>query len=255
MSYDFLFRYVIVGDAGTGKTKLLIQFALREYYRRECTIGIEFEVKLIKINNEKIKLQCWDTVGQESFRSITRSYYRDAACALLVYDITNRNTFLHVQDWLNELKSFSANDQIVIMIVGNKSDLVHQRQVTYKEGETFAKQNGLLFIETSAKLLINVDDAFIIPANEIYWNIHRYSYSQNDALVDGYIRRCYHQNWTEGTIDMNYYPKDICIMIVSWLGVYDIDNLKGVREGLYRHMLANELEVLQKSDKKCCQIL
>ncbi len=108
--------------------------------------------------------------GQESFRSITRSYYRGAAGALLVYDITRRETFNHLTRWLEEARQ-NANQSMVIMLIGNKSDLDHRRQVSKEEGEKFAKENGLIFLETSAKTAANVEEAFINTAQKIYENI------------------------------------------------------------------------------------
>jgi Ras-related protein Rab-2A len=117
-----------------------------------------------------IKLQIWDTAGQESFRSITRSYYRGAAGALLVYDITRRDTFQHLSRWLEEARQH-ANPSMVIMLIGNKSDLEHRRAVSTEEGKAFAQQHGLIFLETSAKTAANVDQAFVQTAEKIHDNI------------------------------------------------------------------------------------
>ena len=106
---------------------------------------------MVNIDQKQIKLQIWDTAGQESFRSITRSYYRGAAGALLVYDITRRDTFNHLTRWLEEARQ-NSNPNMVIMLIGNKSDLDHRRAVSYKEGEQFAEQNGLIFLEVSHDL-------------------------------------------------------------------------------------------------------
>jgi Ras-related protein Rab-2A len=125
---------------------------------------------MITIDNRQIKLQIWDTAGQESFRSITRSYYRGAAGALLVYDITRRDTFNHLTRWLEEAR-MNSNSNMAIMLIGNKSDLEHRRAVTTKEGEDFAAENGLIFLETSAKTAANVEQAFIKTAEKIYDNI------------------------------------------------------------------------------------
>ena len=141
-------------------------------------IGVEFGARLINIDQYQIKLQIWDTAGQESFRSITRSYYRDAAGALLVYDITRRESFNHLSRWLEEARQ-NGNPNMTIMLIGNKSDLEHRRAVTTKEGELFAQENGLVFLETSAKSAANVEQAFIKTAEKIYEKIKDGRYDPN----------------------------------------------------------------------------
>ncbi|KAG6971892.1 hypothetical protein JG687_00001770 [Phytophthora cactorum] len=171
MSYAYLFKYIIIGDTGVGKSCLLLQFTDKRFQPvHDLTIGVEFGARMINIENKQIKLQIWDTAGQESFRSITRSYYRGAAGALLVYDITRRETFNHLTRWLEEARQ-NSNSNMAIMLIGNKSDLEHRRAVSFKEGEQFAKENGLIFLETSAKTAANVEDAFVKTASKIYSNI------------------------------------------------------------------------------------
>lgn len=118
----------------------------------ECphTIGVEFATKIIEVNDQKIKIQIWDTAGQERFRAVTRSYYRGAAGTLLVYDITRKHTFNHIQTWLTDAKQLTSPNTVTFLI-GNKSDLEDQRDVTYEEGERLARENGLMFLECSAK--------------------------------------------------------------------------------------------------------
>lgn len=171
MSYAYLFKYIIIGDTGVGKSCLLLQFTDKRFQPvHDLTIGVEFGARMVTIDNRQIKLQIWDTAGQESFRSITRSYYRGAAGALLVYDITRRDTFKHLSRWLEEARQHSQSN-MVIMLIGNKNDLEHRRQVTFDEGKAFADANGLIFMETSAKTAFNVEQAFINTAEKIHENI------------------------------------------------------------------------------------
>ena len=126
---------------------------------------------MVNIDGKQVKLQIWDTAGQESFRSITRSYYRGAAGALLVYDISRKETFNHLAGWLEDAQK-NSNSNMTIMLIGNKSDIADsQRAVSYEEGERFARENGLLFLEGSAKTAENVEEAFIQTAKVIYKKI------------------------------------------------------------------------------------
>ncbi|KAF5742819.1 ras-related protein RABB1c-like [Tripterygium wilfordii] len=171
MSYAYLFKYIIIGDTGVGKSCLLLQFTDKRFQPvHDLTIGVEFGARMITIDNKPIKLQIWDTAGQESFRSITRSYYRGAAGALLVYDITRRETFNHLASWLEDARQH-ANSNMTIMLIGNKCDLAHRRAVSTEEGEQFAKEHGLIFMEASAKTAQNVEEAFIKTAATIYKKI------------------------------------------------------------------------------------
>ncbi|KAK8607282.1 hypothetical protein V6N13_053024 [Hibiscus sabdariffa] len=163
MSYDYLFKYIIIGDTGVGKSCLLLQFTDKRFQPvHDLTIGVEFGARMVTIDGRPIKLQIWDTAGQESFRSITRSYYRGAAGALLVYDITRRETFNHLTSWLEEAR-MHGNPDMAVMVIGNKCDLSHRRAVSKEEGEQFAKENRLLFLETSARTSQNAEEASVIP--------------------------------------------------------------------------------------------
>ena len=155
-----------------GKSCLLLQFTDKRFQPvHDLTIGVEFGVRMITLQDDtQVKLQIWDTAGQESFRSITRSYYRGAAGALLCYDVTRRDTFQHLSRWLEEAKSH-AHPNMVILLIGNKNDLEHRRAVSTEEGQAFADANGLLFMETSAKTAFNVEQAFLKTAESIHTKI------------------------------------------------------------------------------------
>ncbi|KAL3621876.1 Ras-related protein RABB1c [Castilleja foliolosa] len=161
-----LFNFITIGDSGVGKSCLLLQFVDNKFQAApEITIGVGFGKKIITIDNIPIKIRIWDTAGQEAFNSITRTYYRNAAAALLVYDITRRETFAHITSWLEDTRRF-GHENMTMMLVGNKCDSpAHKRAVSREEGEQFAKENGLLFMETSCKTAYNVDEAFIKTAS------------------------------------------------------------------------------------------
>ncbi|KAF7246304.1 Ras-related protein Rab-2A [Varanus komodoensis] len=194
MAYAYLFKYIIIGDTGVGKSCLLLQFTDKRFQPvHDLTIGVEFGARMITIDGKQIKLQIWDTAGQESFRSITRSYYRGAAGALLVYDITRRDTFNHLTTWLEDARQHS-NSNMVIMLIGNKSDLESRREVKKEEGEAFAREHGLIFMETSAKTASNVEEAFINTAKEIYEKIQEGVFDiNNEQLPSNFMEiNCQH---------------------------------------------------------------
>ncbi|XP_050935249.1 ras-related protein RABB1b-like [Cucumis melo] len=165
--YDYLFKYILIGNTWVGKSYLMSQFLRKKFEPvHEVTVGAEFGVRTLTLHDKIIKLHIWDTAGQEAFKSITRSYYRGAIGALLVYDVTRRETFSNLKSWLDDVREL-AHPDISIMVVGNKVDKNGRREVTKEEGQHFAEQNGLLFLETSAKTSQNVYEAFSIIANNI----------------------------------------------------------------------------------------
>jgi len=166
--YDYLFKVVLIGDSGVGKSNLLSRFTRNEFnLESKSTIGVEFATRSIQVDGKTIKAQIWDTAGQERYRAITSAYYRGAVGALLVYDIAKHLTYENVERWLRELRDH-ADQNIVIMLVGNKSDLRHLRAVPTDESKSFAEKNNLSFIETSALDSTNVETAFHNILTEIY---------------------------------------------------------------------------------------
>mmetsp|Transcript_103630 Transcript_103630/g.293610 ORF Transcript_103630/g.293610 Transcript_103630/m.293610 type:complete len:261 (-) Transcript_103630:39-821(-) len=166
--YEYLFKFIIIGDEAVGKTCLLLQFTDKRYRTtHQVTVGVEFGSRTVDVSGRQIKLQCWDTAGQDRFRSIIRSYYRGAAGALLVYDITRRDSFEHVWQWLEEARA-NADTELVITLVGNKCDRANERQVSYEEGQAFASRYGLRFLETSAVTGHMVDDSFTLTATLVH---------------------------------------------------------------------------------------
>ncbi|CAL0331116.1 unnamed protein product [Lupinus luteus] len=165
---DYLFKVVLIGDSGVGKSNLLSRFAKDEFrLDSKPTIGVEFAYRNIKVRDKLIKAQIWDTAGQERFRAITSSYYRGAMGALLVYDITRKSSYENVSKWLLELREFGGQDMVVIL-VGNKSDLVQTREVEKEEGKGYAETEGLCFMETSALKNLNVEEVFLQMITKIY---------------------------------------------------------------------------------------
>jgi len=166
--YDYLFKVVLIGDSGVGKSNLLSRFTRNEFnIESKSTIGVEFATKSIQVDSKVIKAQIWDTAGQERYRAITSAYYRGAVGALLVYDISKSITFENVERWLKELRDH-AEQNIVIMLVGNKSDLRNRRVVATEDAMAYAEANHLAFVETSALDSTGVDEAFKQILTEIY---------------------------------------------------------------------------------------
>lgn len=178
---------VLIGDSGVGKSNLLSRFTRNEFsLDSKSTIGVEFATKSIKTDGKTIKAQIWDTAGQERYRAITSAYYRGAVGALLVYDISKHITFDNVERWLKELRDH-ADSNIVIMLVGNKSDLRHLRAVSTEEAMAYAESNGIAFIETSALDSSGVDTAFQRILTEIYQKMSRKSMVGGDNNNDSGI--------------------------------------------------------------------
>ncbi|KAL3509096.1 hypothetical protein ACH5RR_028497 [Cinchona calisaya] len=166
--YDYLFKLVLIGDSGVGKSNLLSRFTRNEFnLESKSTIGVEFATRSLNIDSKVIKAQIWDTAGQERYRAITSAYYRGAVGALLVYDVTRRATFENVERWLRELRDHT-DPNVVIMLIGNKSDLRHLVAVSTEDGKALAERESLYFMETSALEATNVENAFGEVLTQIY---------------------------------------------------------------------------------------
>lgn len=153
-------KILIIGESGVGKSSLLLRFTEDNFDPEQTlTIGVDFKTKKLTVDSNTVKLAIWDTAGQERFRTLTPSYYRDAQGAILVYDVSNYNTFARLETWLNELEIYSTKRNIIKMIVGNKID-VDQREVSREQGLQFARRHQTLFIEASAKTRDGVQCAF-----------------------------------------------------------------------------------------------
>ena len=148
-SYDLLFKLLLIGDSGVGKTCILFRFSDDAFNNTFIsTIGIDFKIKTIELRGKKVKLQIWDTAGQERFHTITTSYYRGAMGIMLVYDITNSKSFDNIAKWLRNIQEH-ANEDVEKMILGNKCDMDDKRVISKERGETIARENGVPFLEVS----------------------------------------------------------------------------------------------------------
>ncbi|CAD8084807.1 unnamed protein product [Paramecium sonneborni] len=166
--YDYQYKIVIIGDSGVGKTNIMTQFTRGEFSEEtKTTVGVEFANKQLVIDDKIIKAQLWDTAGQERYRAIISSYYKGASGALIVFDITKQSTFDNVDRWMKEIQESTSND-ISIILVGNKSDLRHLRQISSDVSSSYASKHKIAFLETSAKDGSNVHQAFNQLINEIH---------------------------------------------------------------------------------------
>jgi len=154
------YKLVFLGDQSVGKTSIITRFMYDTFDSTyQATIGIDFLSKTMYLEDRTVRLQLWDTAGQERFRSLIPSYIRDSSVAVVVYDITNRNSFLNTAKWIDDVRTERGTD-VVMMLVGNKTDLADKRQVSVEEGETRAKEHDIMFIETSAKAGFNIKALF-----------------------------------------------------------------------------------------------
>ncbi|KCZ76008.1 hypothetical protein H311_03002 [Anncaliia algerae PRA109] len=167
--YNYIFKIVLVGDSGVGKTNLLSRLTKQEFSATlPSTIGVEFATVTFKMDEDNVKAQIWDTAGQERYRAITSAYYRGTYGALIVFDLTQRKTLTQsINHWLIQLREFSRKDMIIILI-GNKSDLTEQREVTKEEANKIADENGMVYFETSALSGDNVNKSFYELVRKIY---------------------------------------------------------------------------------------
>ena len=155
--YDHLFKILLIGSTGVGKSSLLVRFADDVFSDNFMpTIGVDFKIRTVEVDGKTIKLQIWDTAGQERFKTITSSYYKGAHGIIVVYDMTDRESFGKIQDWMQEIEKH-ASDNISRILIANKSDLEEKRQVTAEEGQELADHFCIRFLETSAKDSNNVE--------------------------------------------------------------------------------------------------
>jgi len=159
-NYDFIFKVLLLGNSDVGKSSLLLRYVDSVWNDAFVpTIGVDFKVKTLTINEKKVKMQIWDTAGQERFRTVVSTYFRGAHGILLLYDVTNRDSFKNLESWLIEIEK-NAKEKVLKILIGNKCDLTDDREIQSEEGKAFALRNGMEFMETSAKMNTNVTEAF-----------------------------------------------------------------------------------------------
>jgi Ras-related protein Rab-2A len=191
--WQYSFKLILLGDPAVGKTTICRQYMDEHYLPTySSTIGIEYGCKHLTIRNTPIKLHIWDTAGAEVYRSIARSYYRDTAGVLLIYDISDRTTFTSIVSWLTEIRRHLPEESSIIL-VGNKKDLV-KKEVSTEEGKRFAEENGLLFVEISAKEYKSVSELFITISNKIYDDLQKHIISYGMEKIPTGVRTPDHPN-------------------------------------------------------------
>ena len=183
----YAIKYIIIGDSGVGKSNILLRYSKDKFDPNyKATLGIEFINKKITFKGTNYTLQIWDTAGQEDYKSITRGYYKSSACAFIVYDITKKNTFNNIENWIKDCVNLAPKN-IQLVLIGNKSDLEENREVDYDIGKNFAEENNMIFFETSAKSGNNINNAFNSSINVIHNNIKNCIFDE-DELGDYGIR-------------------------------------------------------------------
>ncbi len=182
--YDLLFKLILIGDSCVGKSNILLKYLKNQFNENsKTTVGVEFGTKNIIINNKRIKIQIWDTAGQERYRSITSAYYKGAKGALIVYDITRKNTFDNIDKWITDLK-LNGDKNICIIILGNKSDLIDKREINKNDGIKKAEMYKTAFLETSALNGDNISKAFDELIEQIVINNKNIFQDDNENEID-----------------------------------------------------------------------
>ena len=182
INFNYLLKFVIIGDSGVGKSNILLRYIYNSFSDEfKTTVGVEFGAKNIEINKKVYRIQIWDTAGQENFRSIARAYYKNSVCACVVYDISSHSSFEDIQVWIDDCTKQTAKS-VLLFLIGNKNDLNDKREVSYEEGEAYAKAHKMLFLEASAKTGHNINAIFERSVKQIAKNIANNVYDlDNDS--------------------------------------------------------------------------
>ena len=184
-------KFIIIGDSNVGKTNICYVFLNGEFSNNyETTLGIDYQFQNIKINDLTFRIQLWDTAGSEEFKSITKGYYSNSTCCILVYDLTDEKSFESIKKWIEEVKNYT-NKNIILILVGNKYDLNDKRKITKEQGDALALEYGMEHIESSAKNGYNIDEIFRVACQKIYENIIQNIYNLDDDTEPCGIKKCY----------------------------------------------------------------
>ena len=182
INFHYLLKFVIIDDSGVGKSNILLRYIYNSFSEEfKTTVGVEFGAKNIEIDKKVYRIQIWDTAGQENFRSIARAYYKNSVCACVVYDISKRSSFEDIQVWIDDCTKQTAKS-VLLFLIGNKNDLNDEREVSYEEGEAYAKAHKMMFLEASAKTGNNINEIFERSVKQIAKNIKNNVYDlENDS--------------------------------------------------------------------------
>ena len=181
--YEMMVKVIIIGDSSVGKTNIMSRYLKNQFLENsKATVGVEFGAKLFNINGHKIKAQIWDTAGQEKYKAITGAYYKGSKGAFVVYDITRKDTFESIDRWINDLKT-TGDPKLNIMIIGNKCDLDHRREVLKEQGEEKSKSFGCAFLETSALSGDNIEKGFEMMISEIFKKYEKENADDDDLIT------------------------------------------------------------------------
>ena len=180
VDFDYLLKFILIGDSSVGKTNIISKYKEDKFdIKTQPSIGVQFVAKNVVLENTTFRLQIWDTAGQESFRAMTRIYYKNSSCAFIIYDITEKESFNHLESWITECKKI-APETTLFVLIGNKNDLKESREVSYDEGLKMAEKNNMLFFETSAKNGENIEKIFKESVEYIFTNIKEGKYDLTD---------------------------------------------------------------------------
>ena len=181
--YEMMVKVIIIGDSSVGKTNIMSRYLKNQFLENsKATVGVEFGAKLFNINGHKIKAQIWDTAGQEKYKAITGAYYKGSKGAFVVYDITRKDTFESIDKWINDLKT-TGDPKLNIMIIGNKCDLEHRREVLKEQGEEKSRSFGCAFLETSALSGDNIEKGFEMMISEIFKKYENENIDDDDLIT------------------------------------------------------------------------